>query len=224
MVDVGVKVSFCRSQMIFNVDLEAHLGAYFDHRYFRSIASPTNENLNENQHKNRFDSIKNYLGGSFTFASVMEDFVSGSRINFDYSALSWSKFFLFTGKEYLSYFPNLNPTFSKISALEYTPEQQLSNECFSLSVRRRINTMFSLVASAGCISARGPCWTLGIVAEDKSIGLESIITYNYKGNYCVGMKKEIGDSGISVRLATVVKGGNCSNFRWRDCFEIGLEL
>ena len=68
----------------------------------------------------------------------------------------------------------------KQSLIFVQPEQQLSNECFSLSVRRRINTMFSLVASAGCISARGPCWTLGIVAEDKSIGLESIITYNYK--------------------------------------------
>ena len=57
--------------------------------------------------------------GSFTFASVMEDFVSGSRINFNYLAHSWSKLFLFTGKEYLPFFPNLNPSFAKIAALEF---------------------------------------------------------------------------------------------------------
>jgi len=230
MADIGVKLSFSRSQMIFNVDLEANLGEYFSKHYLRSrqppvLAVPVKDNVNENrQEEKKYDSIVNYLGGSFTFASIMEDFVSGSRINFNYSALSWSKFLLFTGKEYPPFFPNLNPSFSKIAALEYTPEQEVSAECVSFSIRRRVTNMFSLVTSAAWITPRGPCWTVGVVAEDRNIGLESIIAYNYKGDYCVGMKKEIGDSGLSLRLAAVVKGGDGSNFKLRDCFEIGLEM
>jgi len=228
MLDIGAKVSFSRSQMIFNVDLEANLGEYFSDRLFRIRlpvqSSIPDDNENHNRSVNDLYSIKNYLGGSFTFASVVEDFISGSRINMNYNAVTWSKFFLFAGKEYIPFFPNLNPSFSKIAALEYSPEHELSGECVSFSIRRRISSMFSVVASASLASSRGFFWTAGIVAEDKIAGLKSILSFNYQGNYCIGIKKEVGESGISLRVAAVVKGGNTTNFRWRDCFEIGLEM
>lgn len=222
MIDFGVKLSFSRSQMIFNLDLEANLGDYLTDRFIRRVVIDEVRDQNENN-DSKF-SFKRYLGGSFTFASVMEDFISGSRINFNLDAISWSKFFLFTGREYAPFFPNLNPAFSKISALEYSPEQVVSGECVSFSLRRRLNANFSLVASAAVISPRGPFWSMGIVAEDRIAGIRSIVSFNYQGNYCVGIKKDIGESGISLRMAAVVKGLNSNDFRWRDCFEIGLEM
>ena len=92
------------------------------------------------------------FSGSFTFASVVEDFISGSRINMNYNAVTWSKFFLFAGKEYIPFFPNLNPSFSKIAALEYSVNHRntiRSWECRlrNAEVTRPVHFLISLCLS-----------------------------------------------------------------------------
>ena len=59
------------------------------------------------------------ISGSFTFASLMEDFVTGSRVHLSPSHAHWTKFFLFSGADYQPFYPNFNPSFSRHAALEY---------------------------------------------------------------------------------------------------------
>lgn len=232
MVDVGVKLSFARSQMIFNCDFEVNFADYLSsYFYAKQIGSSQDEYNNDNETA-RKPSLRQHISGSFTFASLMEDFVTGSRVHLSHSHAYWTKFFLFSGPDYQPFYPNFNPSFSRHAALEYSIQRQLSDDCLSFSIRRRFAGFFSLVASASWVSGpqtlsssgRRCFWTVGLVTEDKKSGLEMLASFNREGNLCVGFKKEIGDSGAALRLGAVVKGTECPEFNWRKCFEIGLEM
>jgi len=231
MVDVGVKLSFARSQMIFNCDLEVNFADYLS-SYLHPKQSGSSQNDKNNETAGK-PSLRQCISGSFTFASLMEDFVTGSRVHLSPSHAHWTKFFLFSGADYQPFYPNFNPSFSRHAALEYPIHSQLSDDCLSFSIRRRFAGMFSLVASASWVSGpqtllsssgRRCYWTVGLVTEDKRTGLEMLASFNREGNLCVGFKKEIGDSGAALRLGAVVKGTEMSEFHWRKCFEIGLEM
>ena len=59
------------------------------------------------------------ISGSFTFASLMDDFVTGSRVHISHTHAYWTKFFLFSGSDYQLFYPNFSPSFSRHAALEY---------------------------------------------------------------------------------------------------------
>jgi len=218
MVDVGVKLSFARSQMIFNCDLEVKLADYVS-SYFHAK-------------QERF-SLRQLVSGSFTFASLMDDFVTGSRVHISHTHAYWTKFFLFSGSDYQLFYPNFSPSFSRHAALEYAIQRELSDDCLSFSIRRRFAGIFSLVASASWVSGpqtllsssgRRLFWTVGLVTDDKRHGLEMLASFNREGCVSVGFKKEIGESGAALRIGAVLNGTELSHFNWRNCFEIGLEM
>lgn len=233
MVDIGAKVAFSRSSMIFNVDVEANISDYLA-ALFRS-RQPKNKDLEGGDNEVKIQSegstpkFLEYMSGSFTFASVIEDYVSGSRVNIRHSHTDWSKFFLFTGSSFAPFYPNFNPSFSRLGALEYTSERELRSDCLSFTARRRLGPIFSIVGSVSYIavqtlrSSYHRCWSVALVAEDR-LGLDLLVGFNDQGNCCVGIKKPIGDSGVSLRVSTVMKGDDCQNTDWRNSFEIGLEM
>jgi len=234
MVDIGAKVSFARSQMIFNVDVEANLSDYLAALLRPPVPlDPAIEALEGVADKERSNSksLLQYFSGSFTFASLFEDFVSGSRVNIHPSYATWTKLFLFTGADFQPFYPNFNPSFSRLAALEYVKERQLSSDCLSFSLRRRLGPIFSIVASASWVatqtfrSSHRRCWSLAFVADDRRVGLEMLAGFNHEGNCCVGFKKEIGESGVAFRVSTVVlRAFDCPNSDWKNCLEIGLEM
>ena len=92
---------------------------------------------------------------------------------------------------------------------QFQPEQELSGESVSFSIRRRLNNMFSVVASAALFSPRGPFWSVGFVAEDKTAGLESVISYNYQVRSKVRAHKalfQIYHGGLVVNVVPTVIG------------------
>jgi len=233
MVDIGAKVGFSRAQMIFNVDVEASVGDYFT-KLYNSYRYPEVEEEgmigDDSNAEETIPSPLQYLSGSFTFASVMEDFITGSRINIASSAVSWSKFFLFSGHDFQRYYPNFNPTFSRLSAMEYSDERRLTVDSLSFSLRRRLGDIFSIVASVSTVGQQTlrasywRRWSLALVADDIPSGFELLVGFNHEGNCCVGFKKEIGTTGVSFRVSSVLKGFDCPNSDWKNCLEIGLEL
>ena len=64
-------------------------------------------------------------------------------------------------------------------------ERELTSDCFSLSIRRRLGPVLSLVASSSWIAAqtlRGShrhCWSLALVADDRRSGLEMLAGFNH---------------------------------------------
>merc|ERR1712168_1531598 len=127
--------------------------------------------------------------------------------------------------------PSFNLSIPRLAALEYAKERELTSDCFSLSIRRRLGPVLSLVASSSWIAAqtlRGShrhCWSLALVADDRRSGLEMLAGFNHVGNCCIGFKKDIGDSGVALRLSTVVlRAMECPPTDLKNCIEIGLEM
>jgi len=236
MFDLGAKASFARSQMIFNVDVEVNFSNFLA-EWMQSQSAPEmaldgkEGDIETELAKKKPKSVLDHMSGSFTFASVFEDFVSGSRINIQSSHASWTKLFMFSGPEFQPFYPNFNPSFSRLAALEYAKERELTSDCFSLSIRRRLGPVLSLIASSSWIAAqtlRGShrhCWSLALVADDRRSGLEMLAGFNHVGNCCIGFKKDIGDSGVALRLSTVVlRAMECPTTDLKNCIEIGLEM
>jgi len=236
MFDLGAKASFARAQMIFNVDVEANLSAYLAD-WLQSQSAPEmaldgpEREVGKALPQWKPKSILDHMSGSFTFASVFEDFVSGSRVNIHPTHATWTKLFLFSGAEFQPYYPNFNPSFSRLAALEYAKERELSSDCLSFSVRRRLGSIFSLVASSSWVAAQTlrsshrHCWSLALVADDRRSGLEMLAGFNHMGNCCFGFKKDIGDSGVALRISSVVlRAMDCPSVDWKNCIEIGLEM
>jgi len=158
-----MKVAFARIGMVFNCDIGISVSDFLNQ---------TDDFSDQYEQKNLLD----FVSGSFSMISIIEDFQSGSRLNFTSNNTTWTKQFLFTGSDFLRFFPNFNPKFSPLCSNEITSQRELTDDCVSFSGRFQLPNN---LAAVGAVSWQSHmldpfCCSGGLTYTWPSLGLEGV--------------------------------------------------